>query len=89
MSGAIQRRLVSAMGICVSLVTSGCSQAPSFEIVGSVFPAWLFCFAVGVLLTAIARWLLVRRGILLLFPLLTYPCLAATFMFAMWLVFFW
>ena len=89
MSGAIQRRLVSTMGLCVPLVTSGCSQAPTFEIVGSIFPAWLICMAVGVLLTALTRWLLVRKGIQLLFPLLSYPCLAAVFIFAMWLAFFW
>lgn len=88
MKCSIRRWLIYAMGICVPLVTSGCSQAPTFEIVGSVFPAWLFCLAVGVLLTAIARWLLVRNGFQLLFPLLTYPCLAAIFIFAMWLAFF-
>ena len=89
MRGTIQRRLVCAMGICIPLVSSGCAQAPTFDVLGSVFPAWLFCLAIGVLLTAIARWLLVRKGIQLLYPLLTYPSLAAVFIFAMWLVFFW
>jgi fructose-specific phosphotransferase system IIC component len=89
MNCTIRRLLVYAAGICVPLVTVGCSQAPTFEILGSVFPAWLVCLAAGVLLTALARWLLVRKGIQLVFPLLTYPCLAAVFIFAMWLVFFW
>jgi YtcA family len=85
----IQRRLASVAAICAAFLVSGCSQAPTFEILGSVFPAWLFCLAVGVLLTAIARWLLVRKGIQLLYPLVTYPSLAAVFIFAMWLAFFW
>ncbi len=89
MNCSIRRRLLFVAGICVPLVTSGCSQAPTFDILGSVFPAWLVCLAVGVLLTAITRWLLVRKGVHLLFPLLTYPCLAAVFIFTMWLAFFW
>jgi fructose-specific phosphotransferase system IIC component len=89
MNCSIRQRLVHAAGIWVALVISGCSQAPTFDVLGSVFPAWLFCLAIGVLLTAIARWLLVRKGIQLLYPLLTYPSLAAVFIFAMWLVFFW
>jgi YtcA family len=89
MNSSIRRRLVHAAGICVVFVAVGCSQAPTFEILGSVFPAWLFCLAVGVLLTAVARWLLVRKGLQLDFPLVTYPCLAALFIFAMWLAFFW
>jgi hypothetical protein len=71
------------------LIIQGCSQAPTFDILGSVFPAWLFCLVVGLLLTAVTRWLLVRNGINLLYPLLTYSCLAAIFIFTTWLVFFW
>ena len=85
----VWRWLFFAAGLCVTLVAGGCSQAPTFDIMGSVFPAWLFCLAVGVLLTALTRWLLVRKGIHLLFPLITYSCLAAIFIFTMWLVLFW
>lgn len=67
---------------------AGCSQAPSYDILGSLFPAWILCIAVGVLLTAGARWLLVRYRVALVFPVLTYPCLTAFFTFAMWLIFF-
>jgi YtcA family len=89
MSCTIRLRLVPAAGICVPLMTVGCSQAPTFDILGSVFPAWLVCLAAGVLLAALTRWLLVGKGIQIRFPLVTYPCLAAVFIFAMWLVFFW
>ena len=33
----------------------GCRSAPAFNVLGSYFPAWLFCLLVGVLLTTAAR----------------------------------
>ncbi|MGB6689960.1 MAG: YtcA family lipoprotein [Terracidiphilus sp.] len=73
---------------CAALMTAGCSQAPSVDIIGSLFPAWLLCIVVGILLAALGRWLLQRARIAVLFPVLVYPCLAAAFTFAIWLVFF-
>ncbi len=55
---------------------------------GSLFPAWLLCIALGILLAALARWILIRVHIHLLFPMLAYPCLAAAFTFAIWQIFF-
>ena len=67
---------------------SGCSRAPSFDIVGSFFPAWLVCLVIGILLTALARWLLLRQQIAVVWPVLVYPSLAALFTFLFWLIFF-
>lgn len=72
----------------MALTASGCAQAPAFDVMGSLFPAWLFCIAAGALLTTIAHWGLLRFRISLLFPMLAYPCLAAAFTFAIWLAFF-
>jgi YtcA family len=72
----------------MALTVSGCSHAPAFDVMGSLFPAWLLCIAAGALLAAIAHLGLVRYRINLLFPLLAYPCLAAVFTFAIWLMFF-
>ncbi|MGA3202663.1 MAG: YtcA family lipoprotein, partial [Bryobacteraceae bacterium] len=44
------------------------TRAPSFDILGSFFPAWLVCLAVAVLLTIAVRWLLMRVGIVLWLP---------------------
>jgi hypothetical protein len=55
---------------------------------GSLFPAWLVCFVLGTLLAVVGRWLLLRVRIAVLFPVLVYPCLAAVFTFAIWLIFF-
>lgn len=70
------------------ILCTGCSRAPSFDILGSFFPAWLLCLSLGLLLTAIARWLLLRVRVVLALPILTYPSLTAIFTFALWLIFF-
>ena len=70
------------------LFLTGCSRAPSFDILGSFFPAWLLCLTVGLLLTVAARWLLIRAGVVLAVPILSYPSLTALFTFALWLALF-
>ena len=64
------------------------TRAPSFDLLGSFFPAWLICLALGLLLTAAGRWLLSRAHIEVAVPVLTYPSLTALFTFALWLIFF-
>ena len=70
------------------LLLAGCSRAPSFDILGSYFPAWLICMALGVVLTVVVRWLLLRLQIAVVFPIVVYPSLTALFAFGMWLVFY-
>jgi len=72
------------------LLLSGCQQAPSFNVLGSYFPAWLFCLVMGMILTVVARVLLRRRNLAATLdpPLLMYSCLTAFFTFALWLIFF-
>jgi YtcA family len=69
---------------------TGCGRAPSFNILGSFFPAWLICMVVGILLAAIVSWVLsaLRLEKLISWGILVYPCLAAFFAFTLWLVFF-
>ena len=74
--------------LCLVLTITGCSVAPAFDVMGSLFPAWLLCIALGVVLATITRWRLTRRQIDLPFPFLTFPCLGAVYTFAIWLVFF-
>ena len=72
----------------VSLLLAGCGHAPSFDVVGSFFPAWLICLAVSILLTVLARWLFLHLRVALAPPILIYPSLTAAFAFALWLIFF-
>jgi hypothetical protein len=80
-------RLLLLLTTVISL--PGCTRAPSVDVVGSFFPAWLVCFMVGIVLTSLVRWALSRRQIKVELPVLLYPSLAAFFTFALWLVFFY
>jgi fructose-specific phosphotransferase system IIC component len=71
------------------LLLASCSRAPSFDLLGSFFPAWLVCLIAAIPLTALARWMFLRLHIRLAPPVLIYPSLAVLFTFALWLIFFW
>lgn len=74
--------------LLASLFAAGCTRAPSFDILGSFFPAWLLCLVLAIPLTLLGRWLLLRLHIMIVFPVLVYPSLTALFTFALWLAFF-
>jgi hypothetical protein len=82
------RASMCCLSCLVAVASAACSQAPTVDIMGALFPAWLLCITIGVLLAALAHWLFVRNRIDLLYPLLAYPCLAAIFTFSTWLIFF-
>ena len=82
------RRISTYVLALGAFVLTSCGRAPSFDILGSFFPAWLACLALGLLLTVMARWLLLRLHIVIALPILTYPSLIALFTFALWLMFF-
>ena len=75
--------------LLVAPLLSSCSRAPSIEILGSFFPAWLVCFIVAIVLTAVARLALLRLRVKAALPMLVYPSLAALFTFVLWLIFFY
>jgi YtcA family len=70
------------------LLLAGCSRAPSVDILGSFFPAWLFCLVVAILLAALIRLVMLRVRVKVALPILVYPSLAALLTFALWLIFF-
>jgi hypothetical protein len=72
------------------LLLTGCQQAPAFNVLGSYFPAWLFCLCLGMILTVVARAILRKRSLSTALdpPLLMYSCLTALFTCALWLIFF-
>jgi hypothetical protein len=80
----------SFTGICSLLLLFGCGRAPSFNILGSFFPAWLLCLVAGILCAAAVHWLLVRVQLdkEIMWTIVVYPCLAAFFAFTLWLIFF-
>ena len=68
---------------------AGCSRAPSVDILGSFFPAWLVCFIVAIVLTALVRLALLRLHIKVALPMLLYPSLTAVFTLVLWLILYY
>ena len=90
-SQGIPRLAVAGVLFAPQLLAAGCSRAPTFNILGSFFPAWIMCGIIGILLAALVRLFFVRIKLedQLIAPLiLVYPCLTALFTFTLWLVFF-
>jgi hypothetical protein len=72
------------------LLLSGCNGAPSIDIIGSFFPAWMICLTIAVVLTFVVRFILVKLqletevGPLALF----YPSLLTLLTCGIWLGYF-
>jgi cation transporter-like permease len=85
------RCILAAGASFASALLAGCSRAPSFNILGSFFPAWIVCGVIGILLAVALRLFFVRIKLedQLVAPLIVvYPCLTAFFTFTLWLLFF-
>jgi len=69
---------------------SGCNRAPSYSILGSFFPVWIFCFFAGLLLTWLLHLALQRMNLAsqLTPAVLVYPSLTALFTMSLWLIFY-
>jgi len=74
--------------VVLPFLLTGCNRAPTFDIMGSLFPAWLVCLVLGILMAVVARWVLMRQKIHIVWPVLVYPSLGAAFTFTLWLIFF-
>ena len=67
---------------------SGCSSAPSRNILGSYFPSWMICALIGMGATVAVRALLAKTGIdaVLPMPIVVYLAFATAFSLATWLL---
>ena len=81
------QRFVRYLFVPSLLLLIGCGRAPTFDILGSFFPAWLVCLVAAILLTVLSRELL-RRYVEIVWPIVVYPSLTAVFTFALWLILF-
>jgi YtcA-like protein len=65
-------------------------MGPQINIIGSFFPSWMLCAAIGILLTLVARRLLIRAGLdPFLGPrALVYPSLAILVTLVLWVALF-
>jgi hypothetical protein len=84
------RRNLPKCILLACLLLTGCGRAPSFNVLGSYFPAWLLCIFAGIAGASIVSSVLSRLGMqsLIRWTILVYPCLAASIAFTLWLLFF-
>jgi hypothetical protein len=74
----------------IALPVAACNYAPTMDLFGSYFPAWMLCAAVGVVAAVIIRQILAVAGIseYVIAPLLTYAGLAVSATLLAWLLWF-
>jgi hypothetical protein len=74
----------------LALPLAACDSAPTMDLLGSYFPAWMLCAVFGVAAAVIIRQLLAATGIndYVVAPLLTYAALAVSATLLAWLFWF-
>jgi hypothetical protein len=74
----------------MALPFAACSSAPTMDLLGSYFPAWMLCAVLGIVAAVIIRQILRVIGIndYVVAPLLTYAALAMSATLLAWLVWF-
>ena len=84
------QRLLTLPTVLLATALTGCSRAPTFNILGSFFPSWLICLVAGILLAAMTNRIFARFALdkEILWPVVVYPCLALFFACALWLILF-
>ena len=87
----VVRELGKAWLLCfVMMECTACSRAPSFEVIGSFFPAWMFCIIAALVSTGLIRLELVRRRLEKKVGPLTvfYPSVAVAIACFLWIFLF-
>ena len=76
--------------VAIALPVAGCNYAPTMDLFGSYFPAWMLCAAIGIVAAIILRQILAVAGIndFVVAPLLTYAGLAVSATLLTWLLWF-
>ena len=76
--------------LALGLSCAGCNGAPAIDVLGSFFPAWMFCILAAVALAFVVRYFLLKHqlesevGHLAIY----YPCVVVFFACGLWLLFF-
>jgi hypothetical protein len=65
----IRKPGTSAAIFLILMTINGCSQAPAVDVMGSLFPAWLLCIALGAVFSIVTHWILTRRVVSPPFPI--------------------
>jgi hypothetical protein len=88
--GRHRRGALGLWRAAIALPVAACSYAPTMDLFGSYFPAWMLCAALGIIAAVIIRQTLAVAGIndYVIAPLLTYAALAVSATLFAWLVWF-
>jgi hypothetical protein len=86
----MRRNIFLSIVPIVLLCCCGCSQAPSVDILGSFFPAWMLCLTLGIFVAGLTRWQLVRtrQEKHITFPIIFYPGVVVAVACLLWLALF-
>ncbi len=84
------RRWLSLTVALSTAALTGCRRSPTFNILGSFFPSWLFCLFAGIILAVVSNRLFVHFSLdkEILWPVVLYPCIALFSACALWLILF-
>jgi hypothetical protein len=76
--------------VAIALPVAACNYAPTMDLLGSYFPAWMLCAVLGIVTAVVIRQILGVTGIndYVLAPLLTYAALAMSATLLAWLFWF-
>jgi hypothetical protein len=76
--------------VVAAVLSAGCANAPSINILGAYFPDWLLCIVAGVVLAIVCYVVLQRThfGDMLGPSAVAYPALTTLFALVVWLIFF-
>jgi hypothetical protein len=88
------KTLRSPLGFLLALLAAGCrsgdTHSPTLDVLGSYFPGWMVCIILGLVLTVVARQILI--GLKLNAHLrpapLVYFCMMVLWTLAVWLTCF-
>ena len=89
----MRRRPLGAGALALPLLSlGGCSEAsaPTFDIFGAFFPAWLLCAVLGIFVALSARIVIAARNLTDVLPFQLPVCtsLGAIFALLVWLIWF-
>lgn len=82
--------LLSLFASATAMTSSDYRHAPIFNVLGSYFPSWIVCLAVGIAVTLLIHMGFVKLNIIKdLWPLpIVYPALTCLITLSLWLICF-
>jgi hypothetical protein len=76
--------------VAITVAVSGCDRSPMLDLLGSYFPAWMLCAAIGIVAAIVIRQIVTMAGVgeYVIAPLPTYAGLALSATLLAWLLWF-